>query len=253
MELSWVRSIWLLGFAALAPALAAASVFDVGGFNCITEENVCNADEVAPLDAVIGLDTVYAPDGITPLYTLTDVTLQNAIGPNLASQIAGDSTQPVQLQENLGPFTTLTDLAFAENEQGFCNGTNVGELLTQGGSLVTLGGSDTPAGLESAVTNDLTGAVSGATVTSNVVSLFDSDVYSVDPGAGPGPITICGASIPAGYNVMFYQSIVVNSYFDTITETELSPASAVPEPSIGALLALVPLALAARREMRRRR
>lgn len=252
MEFPCVRSIWLLALTALAPALATASLFDVGGFNCVTEQNVCNGDESTGLDAVIGIDTVYAPDGITPLYTLTDVTFQNAIGPNLASQIAGDSTQPVQLQENLGPFTTLTDVAFAENEQGFCNGTNVGELLTQSGSLVTLG-SDTPAALETAVTNDLTGAVSGATVTSNVVSLADSDVYSVDPEAGVGPITICGASIPAGYTVKFYQSIVINSYFDTITEIEASPASAVPEPSLVALLPLGLLVLAARREMKKRR
>ena len=236
---------------ALLTPLARGDVFNLGPFNCITSgqlAGICAANNVFSLDAVVGVDTVYAPGGVTPLYTISDLVLENAIPPTLASEVQADTSQPALLRSNLAPFTTVSDLNFFESALASYNFTP--EFLVQSGSLITngitltavSGGETSPS-----IYPDLTGAVSNAFVTGDTVSLADANVYNNTVESGPGPAMFDGQMIPAGYTAEIVTSLVINNYIENITETE---TSAVPEPSslvLGLTALIFPLL-----EMRRR-
>ena len=229
----------------------ADTYFDVGNyFGCSETTLICSSSDSYGLDAIVGIDTVYAPDGVTVIETLTDIVWENPLGPIIANDIATDgSTFPVQLENNLAPFTTLTDVQFDEDNQFFTEDPTdcplqPTEMLTQAGNLITGVPIDYLGGGEASSPNiysDLTGSVSNATVTSDVNSLYDNDVFSVDPyvtAAPPSPppttsTDVCGTILPAGYYVRMVQSVVINASVENITETENSSA---PEPSCATLL-----------------
>jgi len=238
----------LLALVAFMPAARADLTF----VNCDADTLTCTFNDSAIIYAVIGVDTVYAPDGTTVLETLSDVVIDSPLGPLIANDIATDTgNQPPLLQDNLTPFTTLTNVQFAEDNE--FNGQDLpgcptppNEMLTEAGSLISgvsldyLGKDDMgdPIFTSPSIYTDLTGAVSGATVTSDVVSNAGSDVYSYHLNNLPLPV--CGSNPPAGYSVDIVQSMVVDTSIENITEEE---DSSVPEPGaamlIGSGLALV--------------
>ena len=130
----------LLGF---MPAARADTYFSYGNyFGCDENTLICTTSDSYGLQAVVGIDTVYDSDGTTVLETLTDIVLENPLGPTIANDIATDiGNQPPQLQANLAPFTTLTDAQFAEDNE-FLNEDPTDcplqptEMLTQSGSLI---------------------------------------------------------------------------------------------------------------------
>jgi len=243
---------YLLTLVALAQA-ANASEFEIGGdFACLTDTQICSATYSFFFNAVVGVDTVYAPDGVTPLYTLTDVALNGALSPSLASQVETDSTQPSGLTSNLGPFTTLSDTDFVVDEYGSpCTGSNPNEFLTQSGTLVTSGVTfnSVSGGITSpSIYTDLTGAVTNATVTSDVVNVADLQGYNLDI-LFPGQTSVCGIQIPAGYTAEMVQTVAWHTYLESISEVETGVAtSPAPEPRFGTLIgiAIAGLALARR-------
>ena len=212
----------------------ADTYFNVGVFNCDENTLACSSSDSYSLAAIVGIDTVYAPGGTTVVETLEDIVLESALGPLIANDIATDgSTFPTQLEDNLAPFTTLTDAQFDEDNQ-FSSQDPAGcplppnEMLTQAGNLVSgvpidFLGSETDS--SPAIYPDLTGAVSNATVTSDTISSYNNDVFSVDVYVSS---PVCGTTLPAGYTVRIVQSVVINASEEIITETENSSA---PEPA----------------------
>lgn len=221
-------------------AARADTYFNVGVFACDENTLACSSSAAYGLQAIIGIDTVYAPDGVTVVETLDDVVLESALGPLIANDIATDgSTFPTQFETSLAPFTTLTDVQFDEDNQFYSEDpadcpeppnemlTQAGNLLGSGVTINFLGGGEASS---PNIYPDLTGAVSNATVTGDANSFYGSDVFSVDVYTGS---TVCGTTLPAGYTVRIVQSVVINASVENITETENSSA---PEPASGILL-----------------
>lgn len=227
--------LWmLLAGAIVMPVARADTTFELpGDVNCDENTMSCSETYAFFLPAVVGIDTVYAPDGTTVVQTLVDVVLGSALGPTLANDIATDgSTFPTQLQENLGSFTTLTDLQF-NLDNGFYSffpttcPVPPNEMLTQAGNLIASGISFE--NVMGAVTSpsiypDLTGAVSNATVTGNSVSEYGVDAFNLDVTTTG---SYCGEPVPEGYSLLLVETDVIDSYIENITEVE-SPS---PEPA----------------------
>ncbi len=245
--------IWTLVAAAVivAPVARADTTFTLpGDVDC--DENTMSCSETYSyfLPAIVGIDTVYAPDGTTVLETLTDVVIGSPLGPTLAYDIANDgSTFPTQLETNLAPFTTWSDLQYLLDNNlydFFPTACPVppNEMLTQAGNLINsgitfenvTGGTTSPS-----IYTDLTGAVSNATVTSDTVSEYGVDAFNVSATTTG---SYCGEPLPDGYPLLLVQTVVVDSYVENITEVENS--SSAPEPASW-MLALAGIAILFRR------
>ena len=232
---------WMLLAAAVffVPVARADTTFTLpGDVDCDENTMMCSETYAFVMPAIVGIDTVYAPDGITVVETLVDVVLGSPLGPTLANDIATDgSTFPTELEDSLGPFTTLTDLQFNLDNGLFdffptrCPLPPV-EMLTQSGNLITDGinyGSVSGGVTSPSIYPDLTGAVSNATVTADTVSEYGLDAFNlVVTTTG----SYCGEPIPAGYTLETAQTDVVKSYVENITEVENS----APEPASWALV-----------------